>query len=721
MDLTDFEVQSSAEGRIGAKGKRVPVNGSRRRKAARLIQRHETHVLSRWYESQFDAERLRRFQVAGVDKVSRESTIDQYLKPLFRLFLAYLETGQNRFRDVYLNERLRFAPHRDDPKIRMAFFSELIPLDEEAILEILDPALRNGVQRFLHNLHTTLIDDLGGELVNLLAMGDCLMTELRAFLPALCRSEGIHLEMRELYFSARAGTGIHSSDVARFLQSNRMDLLAFSFLTYEGMPLYPALLREADGLSASEVDGRVTVIVKIIRDFMTELRQFTDAPFLLHNASGLPLSRWRKYVPLLPPLSQRTRQVLGVLNHAIQELADHTANLILVDERLVAIERGYRNAAQQVIPSRIAKGAPFHTARFGQYLAETYTDIVRSFRDFRKSKVLLLDFDGTLWNGVMAEGNVRQHQDRQKLLRRLKESGMLLVAVSKNTLSNIRWNETILQPEDFALLQINWNPKVQSIRETADRLDLGLDSFVFIDDNPAERELVGIEIPAVRVLDANDPFTWRSLERLLSFPNTRETEEARARTEMYRTQAARREALVHAIDYPAMMASLQMKVSFGTVSMRELGRVCELILRTNQFNTTTIRYSKAELQALMKSPYHAIYFAEVSDKFGNLGIVAAVIVERRGDDVIFDSFVMSCRAMGFGLEQLMLRLVMNEETPAKRYVGRYIATDRNSPASTLYVGAGFLPWKDAQWVLEASSPWPEAPSWFDIIQTVNAR
>ncbi|MGB8523765.1 MAG: HAD-IIIC family phosphatase [Candidatus Acidiferrales bacterium] len=684
------------------------------------MRRHKSGILARWYETQFNPERLRRFPVSGTDNLHREAAVVEFLTPLFALLAAYFETSESRFRDVYLNERLRYAPHREDPAVRLAFFSEVIPPDEAAILNIVSAEIRESLQQSLRDMHASLLAHGSSEPVNLLALGDCLMTELRAFLPAQCRVQGIDLEMRELYFSAVNRMGISTEDVTRFLKANRMDLIGLSFLTYEGLPLYSALLREAGTLTGSQINERVTVLVKSIREFIMALRDFTDAPFLLHNASGLPLTRWRKHMGFLPPLSRRRRRVLEVLNRSIRELADHTANTILIDEWAIASERGHREMARAVIPARIAKHAHFHTAHFGRYLAEMYADIVRSFRGLRKAKVLLVDFDGTLWDGVMAEGGVNHHHDRQKLLRQLKEGGMLLVAVSKNNPSNVRWNEMTLQQSDFALMKITWNPKVQSIREAADVLDLGVDSFAFIDDNPAECDLVRTQVPGVQVLDARDAYTWRSMERLLAFPNTRETEEARARTEQYRTQAARREALVYAIDYPAMMASLEMKVRFGTASRRRLDRVGELIQRTNQFNTTTIRYSKAELQALLQSSRHAIYFGDVSDKFGNLGIVAVVIIERRNDEVVFDSFVMSCRAMGFGLEQLMLRMVMDSERSATRYVGRFIATDRNSPASTLYTDAGFVQRTNTEWVTEATSVRPGIPSWISVVQADSA-
>src|SRR5262249_9698834 len=163
--------------------------------------------------------------------------------------------------------------------------------------------------------------------------------------------------------------------------------------------------------------------------------------------------------------------------------------------------------------------------------------------------------------------------------------------------------------------------------------------------------------------------------------NTRATDEARLRTEMYRQQARRREALNGSFDYPAMMASLELEVRFGPANRKDLDRIAELIQRTNQFNTTTIRYSKPELEAFLAGGRHGVYVAALSDKFGSVGLVGVVIVERQGDERVFQSFVMSCRAMGFELERLMLRLVLEaEESGAARFVGRFVPTDRNTPA-----------------------------------------
>jgi FkbH-like protein len=686
---------------------------SDRRKLSCLIESRRSTIVDRWYACQFDPERLRRFEIAGVNNVERQTLVDLFLTPLLNLLTGYLRSGDASYQDVYLDERLRYAPHTADITVRESFFSEVLPSDEDAIIREIT---QDGelLRTFLTRLHAPLLSSSAEDSVRLLALGDCLMNEIRVFLPSRCKSAGINLDARMLYFSAATGKDLQTGEAIQFLSTNPTDLIALSFLTYEGLPPYSLLLREADRLSQSEIADRVAGITGLMRKFMLELRERTEVPFLLHNSSGLPLSRLRRRLPVLPPLSRPHRIVSELINSAICELAENIPNTILIDERSVAASRGYRKSMAAVIPAAISGKSFFHTSRFGEYLADSYLEVIRAYRDLGNAKVLLLDFDETLWEGVMAEEAVRQFSDRQRLLRQLREEGILLVAVSKNNPQNLRWSEMILQPSDFALSKVSWNTKVQSIQEAAQELDLGIDSFVLIDDSATERELVRASFPKIRTLDSTSPDTWRSLQLLLSFPNTRKTEEARARTELYRAQAARREAMSQAVDYPGMMASLGLEARFGLASDHDLNRVNELIQRTNQFNTTTARYSRAQLRAFLSDDEHRVYVSHLSDKYSNLGLVAVVIIRRSGGDAIFDSFVMSCRAMGFGLERLMLCLVLDAEKDVSRFIGKFVPTDRNRPASTIFSDAGFRPISESDSLLEAAQPRPEAPSWFRV-------
>lgn len=693
------------------------ISAPARRRLARCLEAQRPAIIRRWLQSQFDDAVVKRYNIAGIEQTGKKAIEQHFLGPLWELLTAFLRTGESRYQEVYLDERLRYAPHRADPSIREAFFAQIIPSDEAAILDeaLLSPSDHSLIKLFLQQLHAPLLEPAPKDSIYLLSLGDCLMGELRVFLPSRCRKAGFNLDMRVLYFSAAMARELSPTEVLNHIETTPPDVVSLSFLTYEALPPYPALLQEAHKLSPSEITDRVNGLTGLMRRFMMKIREKTEAPFLLHNASGLPIRRLERLLPFIPAISKPRKKVLRALNYSIRELAENVPNTILIDEESLAVAQGYRDCASDVIPDRIARHALFHTARFGEYLADPYLDVIGSYRDLRKAKVLMLDFDNTLWEGIMADGSVRQYADRQKLLRNLKEAGILLVGISKNDPKNVRWEEMTLQKEDFVLLKISWSPKVQSIQETAQQLDLALNSLVLVDDSAEERELVRAQLPLVSILNSEDPYTWRSLQRMLAFPNTRQTEESINRTELYRAQAQRREALSSSYDYEAALNSLELKVSFGEALPRDLERISELILRTNQFNTTTIRYSRAQLGELLKSPLHRIFVAELSDKLGNLGLVAVAIIEHRNGITVFDSFVMSCRAMGFELERLMLRSVLDAEDTAQVFVGRFLPTDRNSPASGLFPNSGFTKSSDTEWLLDAKAPRPQIPSWFTLL------
>lgn len=678
--------------------------------AARLMSSKDL-IVDQWLSHHFARSMLERY---GIEYVTDDAAENRtFLSSIFDLLVAVLAEGKPGYREVYLDERLRYAPHKADPEIVERYFAEILSKDEDIILNTLDEALREETRGALTAIHSPLRKRPDKSALRLLAVGDCLLNEVRVFLPERLRHSGISLDMRCLYFSAVVGRSLSSEQAKEFIQRMKPHLLSFSFLTYAGLPPYAALVREAEKLDARQVADQTTAIMAIIRQFLAELREHTDAPFLIHNASGLPLTRLRRRLPL-PALSRKRQAVVTIMNQALAEYCTSAVNTLLVDEQAVAVGRGYRASSRPVIPTSVTRHALFHTSRFGDFLTAPYEEIIRSFHQLQKAKVLLVDFDNTLWEGVMADGPVRHHIQRQRLLRTLRESGMLLVSVSKNTIANVRWAEMQLSPSDFVLQKISWDLKVTSIAAAAVELGLGLDSFVLIDDNPAERELVRRELPSVVLLDANDAFTWEALERLLAFPNTQATEEARARTELYRAQAERREAQSNALDYPSMMRSLELSAAIGHAQPRDLDRITELVQRTNQFNTTTIRYPRSEIKRLMESDQHCVYVADLSDKFGKYGLVAVAIVSRSERESEIDSFIMSCRAMGFGLEQVMLGVVVENQPEEKAVRGRFIASDRNGPSASLYRDAGFVEEAAGMWRLPNRASVPLRPDWISL-------
>jgi FkbH-like protein len=332
---------------------------------------------------------------------------------------------------------------------------------------------------------------------------------------------------------------------------------------------------------------------------------------------------------------------------------------------------------------------------------------------FGNAKALLVDFDNTLWSGVMGDGEVEHHLERQRLLRRLKEAGVLLIALSKNDPATIRWDELELAPEDFVLQMIDWRPKPDNVSEAVAALDLAADAFVLLDDNPVERALVEENVAGVRSLDPDDPASWRRLEYWLELPSTTQTDEARRRTELYREAAQRRQAMGTEHDYGQMMSSLELRAEVRPAGPEDMTRLLELVQRTNQFNTTTRRRSAAEVNELLASEAHELLVASLGDRFGDLGVVAVIVTVRHaGGEVEIDSFIMSCRAMGFGLEQLFLHQ-LTAARPQLTWSARFIPTERNGPASSLYANAGFQHVEGDLWRLSPEQSRPPRPAWFD--------
>ena len=292
-------------------------------------------------------------------------------------------------------------------------------------------------------------------------------------------------------------------------------------------------------------------------------------------------------------------------------------------------------------------------------------------------KAVLVDFDDTLWSGVMAEGDVTHHIERQKLLLELKNAGILLIALSKNDMSSIRWNEIVLKEDDFVSLKINWKSKPDNVATVIDELNLAPNAFLLLDNNPIERALVSEQVAGVRTVNPDDPATWRALRRWLEFPSTRQTEELKARTAMYREAAGRRTAMSQTHDYAGMMQSLKLRCVVRSAIADDMARLTE---SCSERTSSTQRPGVAVPSRLSSVADHGygVYVASLKDRFGDLGIIAVVVsIEPHGGS---NSVIMSCRAMGFGVEMALLRRVRDAEGPGA-VTGLFIATDRNGPAA----------------------------------------
>jgi FkbH-like protein len=327
-------------------------------------------------------------------------------------------------------------------------------------------------------------------------------------------------------------------------------------------------------------------------------------------------------------------------------------------------------------------------------------------------KCLVLDLDNTLWGGVLgeegpngiriAEGDPVGEAFRafQLAVKGVQQRGLLLAACSKNNRADVE-EVFRLRPEmplalkDFAATRIDWEPKHVNLQALAAELNIGTDSLVFVDDNPAECELVRQMLPEVTVIQLpRDPAAYAGL--LLDRPELERlviAAEDRRKTEQYHEQAAREASRRVAGDMQSYLESLGTVVTHWPATRAELTRVHQLFSKTNQFNLTTKRYRPADVETFIASPDWYLEVVQAEDRFGELGIIAAFLLDLRTPDAVaVDSVMMSCRALGRGIDTVIgnrIKAVARAHAPRGRLVGEFRPTAKNEPAADFYERQGF--------------------------------
>jgi FkbH-like protein len=338
-----------------------------------------------------------------------------------------------------------------------------------------------------------------------------------------------------------------------------------------------------------------------------------------------------------------------------------------------------------------------HIPFTGLYFATLGTAVARKIDCLKRipAKVIAVDLDNTLWGGIVGENGPDgvvidgPRRELQRLLLDQRAQGRLLAIVSKNNENEVwetfRRPEMLLKPEHFTADRINWEPKSLNLIELSRELSLGLDTFIFVDDSAKEIAEVETNLPQVRTLLL--PETSVKIPQVLRhfwpFDLAKVTKEDRLRSESYAQEKARQQAMEKAGGLEDFLANLRLEVTIEDLKPDMLGRVSQLTLRTNQFNTTTIRRSEAELQTLLSSDSMRCITVAAKDRFGDYGNVGAVIYSSQPAALIVDSFLLSCRALGRGVEHRVvghLGAVAQQSNVAEiRFL--FQATKRNLPAS----------------------------------------
>jgi FkbH-like protein len=356
-------------------------------------------------------------------------------------------------------------------------------------------------------------------------------------------------------------------------------------------------------------------------------------------------------------------------------------------------------------------------------------------------KCLVLDLDNTLWGGVIGDdgpGGIRLGQGDpeseayaafQRYAQALRRRGVILAVCSKNTESIAReafetHPEMVLRPDDISCFMVNWDDKATNLGRIAAQLNIGLNSLVFVDDNPAERSIIRRLRPEVAVpeLPEDPAYYIRAIERHRYFQPVALSAEDLKRTEFYRADAARQAVESSAEDLDAFLRSLQLTARIGPIVPATLERSVQLIHRSNQFNLTTRRHSNADVLRMMEDPAWLTRTVSLRDRFGDHGLISVLLARAEGDALVIDTWLMSCRVLKRGVECFVLNHLVEAAAGLGlgRLVGDYIPTAKNALVRDHYAALGFAQAGGdesgrTRWELRIGGAWEPRPHFIQEI------
>jgi len=343
-------------------------------------------------------------------------------------------------------------------------------------------------------------------------------------------------------------------------------------------------------------------------------------------------------------------------------------------------------------------------------LAHNVAAIVKSVYG-KSKKCLVLDLDNTLWGGVIGDDGVqnlilgKDHPvgeaflDFQRYVKDLQQRGVILAVCSKNDAENAKEGfshpDSVLKLEDFSAFKANWDPKPENIREIATELNIGLDSIVFVDENPAERDLVAEQLPEVAVpnVGADVSCFAEVLEHERYFEVDKVVQEDLNRSAYYSSNAQRSAGQARFSNYGEFLASLEMTAEISAFLPVYLERITQLINKTNQFNLTTRRYTSAEVAAIAQDSAFITLYGRLADKFGDNGLVSVLIGQIFDEKLQVDLWLMSCRVLKREMELAMFDALVEQcqMRGIRKIVGVYIPSKKNSMVAGHYASLGFSP------------------------------
>ena len=516
-------------------------------------------------------------------------------------------------------------------------------------------------------------------------------------------------------------------DPGSLLYQQESDVVVIAVQTRD---LVPEIWSRWTSLDSAQVKQVVDRVLGDFRTWIETMRSRSSASIVIHNLEkpGTPAGGVHD--------SQFVGQVGAIeeINAGLVSLCGEHAGVHVLDYEGLVARHGRKNWLDEHkwLTARLPIAADSLS-----FMAEEWLRFFLPIRG-KQAKCLVCDLDNTMWGGIVGEDGINgiklggeypgaAFQDFQRAIIDLTQRGVILGICSKNNEADAleaidNHPEMLLRSKDFAAQKINWTDKAQNLREIASELNIGIDSLVLIDDNPIEREFVREMIPEMHVIDIDPQAPLGHATALRDCPLFERLEvsaEDRKRNELYSQQQQRTALKSSTASVEDYYRSLEMVATFGSADEATRQRVAQLTQKTNQLNMTTRRYSEQDIQSFVDDPRMRVYWTRVEDRFGDNGIIGVMIVRDEDDHWLLDTFLMSCRVIGRTVETAMLGTLAAhaEASGAKKLVGPFIPTAKNTPAKEIYAKNEFQCVSEdesgSMWELDFAKNSLRPPEWIE--------
>lgn len=423
-----------------------------------------------------------------------------------------------------------------------------------------------------------------------------------------------------------------------------------------------------------------------------------EMDIVFHNLSNVSLVVVNKFSSLVFNHFSLKQNRIDILMNELNQYLATKKNIILIDiDKVIAsisIEKSID--LRYYYSSKTLYSIEFYKKYF-DYIKPIFLSA-----NGKVKKALIFDCDNTLWKGILGEDGfekIKMYKEIQYLAIQLSKKGIIIGLCSKNNPQDVdevleKHPKMILRDENIVIKKVNWEDKATNLKSIAKELNIGLDSIVFIDDSDFEVNLIKEELPMIEVFQVpNKEYEYAMMIRdiLNLFYNPKETKEDLEKVKMYKTQIKRAKEEENITDIEEYLKGLGLNITYFIDDISQADRISQMTQKTNQFNLTTKRYTKIDIETFINNKNMSVISISVNDKFGDSGIVGLAILEFKNDLAIIDTFLMSCRVLGRNIEYRFMDIIFDilKDKSISKVNSVYIKTLKNDQVSDLYDRYGF--------------------------------